>query len=368
MSLRNPPILYVDDEEPNVANFRCCFGDTFPVLTAPSAAAALAILATEPVAVLLADQGMPGMTGAELCAVVFERYPETVRLLVTADSEPEEAAAAAINAGHVSHRIPKPWRERQLRPILQEALDAHELGLLLPALHVDELRREQHAFVQRALFGAGGGATDLFGAARGRFDAIAGVVDRLAGDAAPPASRPEDLAGLREAALAGRAACEQGLARLEAVGRVAPTPRRMPAAVSLPVVTRAALTRARSAVEARAQVELELGRVPRVFAPPAELAGIIMALVLAVADAIPPPFPHGRQLTLRTGAEDATVVLQIRGTGAALPPAREAALLDPPPSGAGLRARVAALGGTVGVTREAGRGDALVLRLPALRG
>ena len=98
MNYRGYKILYVDDEPANLTTFRYCFDEQFEVLTASGAEEALGILARNPVAVLLADQRMPEMSGAELCQIVRERHPDVVRMILTAYAD-ITAAVAAINAG-----------------------------------------------------------------------------------------------------------------------------------------------------------------------------------------------------------------------------------------------------------------------------
>ena len=72
INYREFSVLYVDDEPANLTAFRYAFEDQFQVLTAPDAFEGLKVLAKDHVAVLLADQRMPGMTGSELCAKTRE--------------------------------------------------------------------------------------------------------------------------------------------------------------------------------------------------------------------------------------------------------------------------------------------------------
>src|SRR5688572_7546072 len=107
------PILFVDDEPQNLVVFRYAMEEHFTVLTAPSGPAALQILQQQQVAVLLADQRMPEMTGVELCAAAREMQPEAVRIIITAYAD-IHAAIDAINKGAVSRYLVKPWRNEEL--------------------------------------------------------------------------------------------------------------------------------------------------------------------------------------------------------------------------------------------------------------
>lgn len=124
--MQSPAILYVDDEPENLFSFRAAFRRHFTVLTAENAAQALELLEKEPVAVLLCDQRMAGMTGSELLALVRARKPEVVRLLVTGYSD-LSVVVDAINKGHTYYYVTKPWRQEELKIILENALSKWRL-------------------------------------------------------------------------------------------------------------------------------------------------------------------------------------------------------------------------------------------------
>src|SRR5690606_15548537 len=74
-------VLYVDDEEGNLMAFRASFRRDFDVQVAKSAEEALAWLEVNRVHVVISDQRMPGMTGAEFLGIVRKRWPDPARLL-----------------------------------------------------------------------------------------------------------------------------------------------------------------------------------------------------------------------------------------------------------------------------------------------
>lgn len=95
-------VLYVDDDRANLLAFRAMVEPLYEVVTARSGEDALKLLVQlRDVAVLIADQRMPGMSGIDLCEKVRAAHPDTVRMLVTAYSD-LSAAISAINRGHVS--------------------------------------------------------------------------------------------------------------------------------------------------------------------------------------------------------------------------------------------------------------------------
>ena len=100
MDHREFPILYVDDEVDNLRIFELTFRRHFTILTASSAREGLDILNANPVAVVLSDQRMPGMSGVEFLSRVRALDPKTLRILVTAYGD-AETLGGAINDGSI---------------------------------------------------------------------------------------------------------------------------------------------------------------------------------------------------------------------------------------------------------------------------
>ncbi|MGB3618114.1 MAG: histidine kinase [Catalinimonas sp.] len=124
-------ILYVDDERQNLISFRASFRKEYEVLTAGSGPEALEMLAARsqdqrPVDLIITDQRMPGMTGVEVLERVLERHPDTTRMVLTGYSD-VDSIIGAINKGKVHNYITKPWNDQELRLVLQNAQQAHEL-------------------------------------------------------------------------------------------------------------------------------------------------------------------------------------------------------------------------------------------------
>ncbi|MBL3575009.1 sigma-54 dependent transcriptional regulator [Rhodovulum sulfidophilum] len=108
-----PAVLLVDDEPHSLAAMRMALEDEFEVLTAADAAEALAILEDEWVQVIFCDQRMPGRSGVEFLTEVRERWPETLRLIVTGYTD-SAAMVAAINEAGIHQILTKPWHPDQL--------------------------------------------------------------------------------------------------------------------------------------------------------------------------------------------------------------------------------------------------------------
>ncbi len=125
-ALREYPVLYVDDEPENLRVFELTFRREFGVLTAESGEAGLEIVMNEPVALVLSDHKMPGMTGVEFLSRVREMAPETIRMLVTAYGS-AETLAHAINDGSIYRYVPKPWQPEEMRVALRRGLEVFAL-------------------------------------------------------------------------------------------------------------------------------------------------------------------------------------------------------------------------------------------------
>jgi two-component system, NtrC family, response regulator AtoC len=126
LDVKRYPILVVDDEQDNLDAFRFNFRKTFDILTAGGGAEALQILAEKEVAVVVTDQRMPRMTGVELLREVRERQPDAVGIILTAFTD-VDVLIEAINLGQVYRYITKPWDAKEVRGVLQYAIERYHL-------------------------------------------------------------------------------------------------------------------------------------------------------------------------------------------------------------------------------------------------
>ena len=126
VDVKRYPILVVDDEQDNLDAFRFNFRKTFDILTASGGAEALQILAEKEVAVVVTDQRMPRMTGVELLREVRQRQPECVGIILTAFTD-VDVLIEAINLGQVYRYITKPWDAKEVRGVLQYAIERFDL-------------------------------------------------------------------------------------------------------------------------------------------------------------------------------------------------------------------------------------------------
>ena len=127
MSKKQGKVLYVDDEEINLINFKEAFAGEFEVFTAISGKEALAVLEKElDMALVVTDQRMPGMKGTDLLAKARELTPHAERIIITGYTAPNDIISA-INEGHVYRYILKPWSEDELRITITQAVERYYL-------------------------------------------------------------------------------------------------------------------------------------------------------------------------------------------------------------------------------------------------
>ena len=128
-----PSIVLVDDDNEVLrsieADVKARYGGDYRVLTAGSGSEALDLAArltlrSDPIALVMADQRMPSMTGTEMLDELRERVPGARRVLLTAYAD-TDAAIDAINEAGVDYYILKPWDppEERLYPVLDDLLE-----------------------------------------------------------------------------------------------------------------------------------------------------------------------------------------------------------------------------------------------------
>jgi putative nucleotidyltransferase with HDIG domain len=127
-------ILFVDDEPALLDGLRQRLyraRSKWRMSFVNSGALAIAELERETYDVIVSDMRMPKMDGAELLKVVSENWPQTIRIVLSGDSE----------QGHVMRLVPvahqyltKPCLPERLEQVIQRCIQLHEL------LHEERLR------------------------------------------------------------------------------------------------------------------------------------------------------------------------------------------------------------------------------------
>jgi two-component system NtrC family sensor kinase len=121
-------ILCVDDEANVLKSLKRLFLDEdYEILTAESGPEGLALLEErQPVQVVISDYRMPEMDGVAFFKQVHDRWPETVRIVLSGYAD-TAAVVAAINEGQVYKFIPKPWNDDELKVAIAKAVERYFL-------------------------------------------------------------------------------------------------------------------------------------------------------------------------------------------------------------------------------------------------
>lgn len=132
--MTNLGILCVDDQEyvlESIAEqLKRFLGDEYEIETAQSGREALEILAEFQdegieIALVIADQIMPGMKGDELLTKIHLKHPRSLKIMLTGEAS-AESVGRAVNAANLYRFISKPWDETDLLLTVKEALRRYE--------------------------------------------------------------------------------------------------------------------------------------------------------------------------------------------------------------------------------------------------
>ncbi|MGH8950373.1 MAG: FAD-dependent oxidoreductase [Acidimicrobiia bacterium] len=133
------PVIIAVDDEPEVVqavqrDLRARYANEYRIVWAGGGQEAIDTLRTlalhdTPVALMLVDQRMPGVTGIDVLRETLESHPSAKRALLTAYAD-TEAAIQAINDVGLDHYIMKPWDppDEKLYPILDDLLEDWQAG------------------------------------------------------------------------------------------------------------------------------------------------------------------------------------------------------------------------------------------------
>ncbi len=119
-------LLVVDDEEGITTSIAEIFRGRYQVITASSAEEALAKLESEDISVVISDQRMPRMGGAELLARISVAQPEATRIMLTGYAD-LESVVKAVNDGHIYFYMTKPWKSGEMEVVVEHAFERHAL-------------------------------------------------------------------------------------------------------------------------------------------------------------------------------------------------------------------------------------------------
>jgi len=120
-------LLFVDDEPNILSALRRLFRPLgYKIHTAEGGALGLALLEQEPVDLVISDMRMPNMDGAQFLEQVRQKWPDTVRILLTGYAD-VSSTIAAINKGEIYRYVAKPWEDNDIVLLVKQALDMKNL-------------------------------------------------------------------------------------------------------------------------------------------------------------------------------------------------------------------------------------------------
>lgn len=323
-----PLILYVDDERPNRIVFEQAFGRQFHLKAVADGNAALEVLAAQDVAVVVTDMRMPGMSGDELLRIVKDRWPSTIRVVITAFSD-IEPILTAINEGLVARYLVKPWERAEVEQLLRWAIEAWSFGRESSALQRRLLETERLATLGSI---AGAVVHDLnqpliglvMNAERLTELAMAAPALRRLLDGAPVSDEErgdlgdlgEELADLATDLASGAGHLRNLIGGLGQFLRAQPTDTTGIATDVLPIVRHAMAVCQDIAVRARGLILYEgPSDLPFVRVSATELTQVLINLVANAAQAVLARGRSDGRVTVLARAADQTVNLQIRDDG-----------------------------------------------------
>src|SRR5512143_1489009 len=120
-------ILIVNDE-PNIifAFQRTLFYELYEIHFAFHGEGALKILNRTPVKVVITDQCLPRMEGAELLSIIKVKHPDVVRIMLSGNASVEDTMKA-VNSGEVYRFFVKPWKDMEIITALRSAILKYEI-------------------------------------------------------------------------------------------------------------------------------------------------------------------------------------------------------------------------------------------------
>jgi len=120
-------LMVVDDEPENLELLYRTFRRDFQVFRANQAFDALEILdKVGEMAVIISDQRMPEMNGTEFLRRTVDRFPDTIRILLTGYTDVDDMVDA-INSGQVFKYITKPWAPDKLKAVVDQAAETYRV-------------------------------------------------------------------------------------------------------------------------------------------------------------------------------------------------------------------------------------------------
>ena len=325
---RRAVVLYVDDDRANLLAFRAIAEPTYEVVVARSGDEALALISQNPdIAVLMADQRMPGMSGIDLCERVQSSHPDIVRMLVTAYSD-LQAAIAAINRGHVSRYLNKPWNSEELLATLRDAVERYRLKATVQELQVRIAQSER-------LYALGVLTASIGHELRTPLSIVSANVQfahRALLEAKSSQGTKNHAAALQEVE-AALIDAEEGAQRLiDIADSILLSSRSEPGdrePVDLAHVLHSVLRLTRSEATHRARLLIAQSAKPRIYGSATRVGQVLLNLVLNALQALPDRPIERNEVKLALDERDGRAIVEVADNGIGIESANLAHIFDP---------------------------------------
>lgn len=125
MNIEYPKAVLFVDDEPNIIKSlkRGLMVEDYDKFFALSGQEALEILEANTISVIVTDMKMPGMNGLDLLKIVREKYPDTVRIVLSGYTHLPQVLVT-INNGEIFRFITKPWKmDGDFKKIIWDAIE-----------------------------------------------------------------------------------------------------------------------------------------------------------------------------------------------------------------------------------------------------
>lgn len=326
-------ILFVDDEPLVLEGLRRSthtMRHEWDMTFLDSSERALQFLERSPVDVVVSDMRMPGMNGAELLARVCEISPQTVRVMLTGNSD-YQTAVDAVNQGHVFQFLLKPCEGEQLVESVRAAVKQHQLQTAERELLLTQLAHtEKMTLVGRLAAGINHDLNNILTAILTQTQ-----LALVEGASATSPGAPTPMARIQEAALRA-AELTRDLNSFSRTENQSPLQR-----LDLQEVVTAGIRIVQPLLTREIKLSVELGPKPLpILGNAGKLKQVLMNLVINARDAM----PQGGEVVVtawpvRMTEEDAAgnskrrpgsyICLSVRDTGSGMDTATQRRLFEP---------------------------------------
>ncbi len=142
MEMSDYTLLFVDDESAILRSLKRTFQDNYEIFLAESGEEALKILERVHVHLVVSDYRMPGMDGLQLLKTIQEKWPETIRVMLTGVAD-VNSVTNDIDSGAIYRFISKPWEDEEIKQAVRLALQQYDLIQKIKKLKQDKGVQQQ---------------------------------------------------------------------------------------------------------------------------------------------------------------------------------------------------------------------------------